>query len=36
MAEPRSCTPDQLAALIQSELKQWAPIIRKNNIRIEG
>ncbi|HSW19080.1 MAG TPA: tripartite tricarboxylate transporter substrate-binding protein [Ramlibacter sp.] len=34
MAEPRSSTPQELEALIQREIKQWAPVITKNNIKL--
>ena len=34
MAEPRSSTPKELEATIQREIEQWAPVIRKNNIKL--
>lgn len=34
MAEPRSSTPQELASLIQRELKQWQPVITSNNIKL--
>jgi tripartite-type tricarboxylate transporter receptor subunit TctC len=34
MAEPRSSTPQEMEALIQRELRQWAPVITKNNIKL--
>lgn len=34
MAEPRSSTPKELEALIQHELKQWSPVITRNNIKL--
>lgn len=34
MAEPRSSTPQELDALIQREIQQWAPVITKNNIKL--
>ncbi|TFZ03163.1 tripartite tricarboxylate transporter substrate binding protein [Ramlibacter henchirensis] len=34
MAEPRSSTPQELEALIQSEIRQWQPVITRNNIKL--
>jgi tripartite-type tricarboxylate transporter receptor subunit TctC len=33
--EPTSSTPDQLAALLRSELRKWTTVIKTANIRVE-